>query len=202
MQLGLYGDTDKRPLVYALFKLLQNYGDILFISKNKQYLRLSDTRDSGGYYQNIMIVATELSYDEIWETIGHNADDFKHVIYDMDSDNIPDDLDHTIVCRTMVKADGEDASLEWIDSPMGEIKFNFDGKDGFFARLFKKKDTEILNIEMSGELWRYVETVEACRLLPPVPECGIVDILTENVGELLKLDRASIYTLLNEGEGM
>ena len=204
MHLGLYGSTDKRPLVYALFKLLQNYGDICFLTKNRQHLRLSDTHESGGHFQNVMIVVTDLSYDEIWEEISQNPHDFQHVIYDMDQD-FPNNLDLTIVCRTMVKADGEDEHLNWIHSDKEEVKFDYDGaRPGFFAGLFSKKNNadEIQKISMEASLWKFVETSEACRIIPPVPDCGILEVLSGKIADILDLTVDEVKTLIKEGEEM
>lgn len=211
MDIGLYGSTDKRPLVYALFKLLQNYGDVCFITKNRQYLRLTKERESGGHYQNIMVIVTDASYDEVWEEIGYNADDFNHVIYDMDVD-IPDNLDLAIACRTMVKDPEEDEILPWIDCPIEEVKFDYEGgrKQGgnFFKSLFSKKkknkdateEKVVTHISMTQELWRFIETVESCRIIPPVPDCGIDNVFNGLISKLLKTKGADIKVLLKEGE--
>lgn len=211
MQLGLYGSTDKRPLVYALFKVLQNYGDVCFITKNRQYLRLTKERESGGHYQNVMIITTDASYDEVWEEIGYNPDDFSHVIYDMELE-IPDNLDLTIACRTMVKDEYEDEALTWMNSPIEEVKFDYDNESsgGFFSSLFKKKkkntkekEEAIVNkVSMTQSLWRFIETVECCRIIPPIPDCGICEVFTGKLSKLLKTSSADIKVLLKEGEDM
>lgn len=208
MQLGLYGSTDKRPLVYALFKVLQNYGDVCFITKNRQYLRLTRDRESGGHYQNVMIIVTDSSYDEVWEEIGYYPDDFSHVIYDMELE-IPDNLDLTIACRTMIKDDEEDDILSWISSTIEEVKFDYDNESrgrGFLSSLFKKKnkneEDDIKMISMTQSLWKFLETVECCRIIPPVPDCGLYEVFDGKLSKLLKTRSEDIKVLLKEGEDM
>ncbi len=208
MQLGLYGSTDKRPLVYALFKVLQNYGDVCFITKNRQYLRLTKERESGGHYQNVMIIATDLSYDEIWSEINHYPDDFAFVIYDMELE-VPDDLDLTIACKTMVKDDEEEEILSWVTSSIEKVKFDYDNTgrgNGFFNSLFKKKNKDseetINKITMTQSLWKFLETVECCRIIPPIPDCGIYEVFDGKLSKLLKTSSSDIRVLLKEGEDM
>lgn len=201
MIIGLYGRTDKRPLAYPLLKVLQVYGDVCFITRNKQYLRLSDTRESGGHYQNVMIIATDLSYDEIWEEVGYRTSDFKFVIYDM-YDEIPDGLDLTIVCRTVVKESDEDEMLDWIESEKEEVRFEYEPAKGFFGSLFKKKIDNLPELSLSLEMWRFIEISEACRFIPKVPRCGIEQMFNGKLGEVLDLNSNSVLTLLEEGEAV
>ena len=71
MQIGVYGYTDKRPIIYALMKLLQKTGDVALFSNNRHYKRLLENGESTGHMANIMISISDASPDEVFEEIGY-----------------------------------------------------------------------------------------------------------------------------------
>ena len=72
MIVNIIGECDKRPVLYTCMKILQNIGDVLLISNSSRLMRLSDTRDIGGHYQNTMIAVTMDGIDDFF-------DDFKYL---------------------------------------------------------------------------------------------------------------------------
>lgn len=82
MIINLIGDCDKRPVLYTVMKMLQYLGDVLLVTDNPRLLKLSDTRESGGHYQNTMICVTDGGMDDFLSEFGYVQEDFAHVIVD------------------------------------------------------------------------------------------------------------------------
>ena len=73
MIINIIGNCDKRPVLYTVMKICQTLGDVLVITNNARLLRLSDTWDSFGHYQNTMIAYTQEGIDDF-------LDDFAYLI--------------------------------------------------------------------------------------------------------------------------
>ena len=80
MIVNVLGNCDTRPLTYTLIKLFQSFGDVLLTSCNSKILRLSDTGESEGHYQNTMISYTPDGLDDFWDEFEYNPNDFEHKI--------------------------------------------------------------------------------------------------------------------------
>ena len=76
--INVYEKCDGRPLVYSLLHLFQNYGDLVLVTTNKQYLKLSDTAESGGYYQNVRIDFIDSAKDFDQTNYNHR---FEYVLF-------------------------------------------------------------------------------------------------------------------------
>lgn len=81
IQISVFGQTDKRPCIYTLMKILQPLGTVALVSNNRFYSRLTDG-ETDGFYQNISIFISDVKPDELWETVERDPHDFDYVIYD------------------------------------------------------------------------------------------------------------------------
>lgn len=82
MIVNVIGDCDKRAVLYSMMKILHTLGDVLFLTSDARLLRLSDTGQSCGHYQNVMIGMTSEGVDDFFEESHHYAQDFEYVIID------------------------------------------------------------------------------------------------------------------------
>lgn len=82
MILNIIGECDKRPVIYCAMKLLQEIGDVLLLTPDDRLLRLSNTYETGGHYQNTMIGVANGGVDDFFddEDFPYNQHDFDHMI--------------------------------------------------------------------------------------------------------------------------
>lgn len=119
MRINLIGECDKRPVLYTLMKVFQELGDVLIITDNSRLIRLSDTRENYGHYQNTMVAVTQEGLDDFLEDFLYDLSDFNHVIVD----NITDaEADYVLYVQGYKQTDWEKEQLEYIDS-YGTIQF-------------------------------------------------------------------------------
>lgn len=97
MKINVIGLTDKRPVIYSLIKVLQYYGDVLFITENRRYRRLLEDQILLGNFGNCLVSITDASPDEVWEEIGYNESDFDFIIYDTGNRVPIEDVIHILV---------------------------------------------------------------------------------------------------------
>ena len=82
MIISVFGQTDKRPVIYTLMKLFQTLGDTCIISNNRHYCRLTETGSQWGMYQNVAIFVTDATADEVFHEIEHDIGDYDYIIMD------------------------------------------------------------------------------------------------------------------------
>lgn len=82
MKINVIGDCDKRAIVYTLMKVCQTLGDVLIVTDDNRLLKLTDTGESGGHYQNVMICYTDEGIDDFFANFGYALQDFEHIIID------------------------------------------------------------------------------------------------------------------------
>ena len=82
MIIGIVGEADTRPLLYTLMKLCQGLGDVLVVSNSSRIQILSDTKETGGNYQNCMIAYTEDGLDIFLRDFGYTLKDFTFTLLD------------------------------------------------------------------------------------------------------------------------
>ncbi len=82
MTINVIGDCDKRPVIYTILKIAQTMGDVLLITNRAMLRRLSDTGDTYGHYQNIMIAITQDGIDDFFDGFNFARDDFQTVVID------------------------------------------------------------------------------------------------------------------------
>lgn len=113
MRINLIGECDKRAVLYTLMKICQGLGDVLLVTSSSRIMRLSDTRDTYGHYQNTMIAVTHDGLDDFLENFVYDLVDFNFVIID----NIVDaDADLTIYVQGYTQTEIEKDTLEYLDS--------------------------------------------------------------------------------------
>lgn len=112
MIIGVLGSCDKRPYIYPLLKLLNESGDVLFVTDNNQCMRLIEGTDLGTY-QNITVVVTSASPDQVWEDIGYRPEDFDHVVFDLKY-YLVDEADEYVYLYTIEKQEDEEEVLELV----------------------------------------------------------------------------------------
>jgi hypothetical protein len=157
MQIGVYGYTDKRPVIYALLKLLQATGDVALFSNNRHYKRLLQPGETQGHMANIMIAISDASPDEIFEEIGYTNDDFEHIVFDI-QDTIPENLSLILHVKSYPPNEDEQMMLELLGT-YHTIKWTYDGK----------REKDAINVIPSASLWKSVEEIETYRALLPSP---------------------------------
>lgn len=112
MTISVIGDCDTRPVLYTLMKICQTLGDVLMVTSNNRLLRLSDTRDSFGHYQNTMIGYTTEGIDNFWEDCIYDLSDFEYIIVD---NMITAEAGIVIYCRGLLESEEEKDNLEYIE---------------------------------------------------------------------------------------
>lgn len=112
MIINIIGDCDKRPVLFTVMKICQALGDVLLITSSSRLLRLSDTGESLGHYQNTMIGVTFDGIDDFWENFTYDSTDFEYTIID---NIISADSDVIIYVRGMIESEAEKDNLEYIE---------------------------------------------------------------------------------------
>lgn len=113
MIINVIGDCDKRPVTYCVMKILQSLGDVLFVTTSSRLVRLSDTGESGGHYQNIMIGVTTEGVDDFFEEFNYNRNDFNNILVD---NVLEADADLTIYVEGMSESDNEKYVLSLLEN--------------------------------------------------------------------------------------
>ena len=113
MIINIIGNCDKRPVLYTVMKICQTLGDVLVITNNARLLRLSDTRDSFGHYQNTMIAYTQEGIDDFLDDFNYDFNDFEYTIVD---NIVLAEANLTIYVEGLLKDESEMDLLEYIES--------------------------------------------------------------------------------------
>ena len=184
MLIGVYGHTDKRPVIYALLKLLQATGDVALFSNNRHYKRLLEPGESQGHMANIMIAVSDASPDEIFEEVGYTMDDFEHVVFDI-QDTIPDHLSHVIYVKSYPPSEEEQAFIEILGESQ-TIKFTYDGK----------REKGAIHVSPVSAIWKSVEFIERFRVLAPIPSKELNQGLATMLATGMNLKPKTALTLL------
>jgi hypothetical protein len=184
--IGVVGFTDKRPVIYTLIKLLESMGDVILISDDRHFRRLLKDHSTLGYFNNVLVAVTDMSSDEVFSEIGYNVSDFDHVLIDV-RDMIPAEADLFIYVEGSSIDDEEMEILSCIDEYV-TVKVCYEGKD-----------KTCINLVPSSEVFKAVESIEAHRLLVPIPAKEFVKGISELLSEKLNMSSKDISTLLTRG---
>lgn len=111
MIVAVYGETDKRPVIYTLMKLFQKLGDTCLVSNDRHYKRLLPDNESMGNYQNVFIAVTEATPDEVFSEMGYDEDDFENLIFD---NTFPENTDLIIFVEGCEVTELERETLEYV----------------------------------------------------------------------------------------
>ncbi len=112
MIISVIGDCDKRPVIYCLLKILQEFGDVLYVSSDSRVLRLAENRQQFGHYQNVMVAYTQDGFDDFFDDCGYTPGDFNAVLLD-NVECVEADL--VLYVAGMVQSEFELAQLEYIE---------------------------------------------------------------------------------------
>lgn len=189
MLIGVYGYTDKRPVIYALMKLLQATGDIALFSNNRHYRRLLGHGENQGHMANIMIAISDASPDEIFEEVGYTPDDFEHIIFDI-QDTIPDNLSLILYVKSYAPNEDEQAFLDILGAYQ-TIKITYDGK----------REKGAIHVAPLSNVWRSVEQIEAYQILCPIPSKELNKGLVALMAPHLNITAKTAHTLLTRRWG-
>ena len=170
MIVNVIGDCDKRPVIYSLMKIFQTLGDVLLVTNNSYYRRLSDTGESGGHYQNVMLAFTNEGVDDFFEEFRYDYDDFSYVILD---NVITGDADVSIHCYSLVDSDNIKEMIEYIDDIKGINIWDNKGVSSYAAAC---------------------ERFEAYKLMHPMP-APIVREIALILAEPLKASAENVYKI-------
>lgn len=169
MIINIIGESDKRPITYCTLKILQEFGDVLYISSESRVMRLSEDRQQFSHYQNIMVAYTEDGFDDFFDECGYTPEDFSSILVE----NLEcSEADLVLYVAGMSQSEFEAAALEYIE-------------DYATINLFHK------NIYDSAAM-RKVEEFEAYANLCPMPP----KIVNETVNALLPLNLAPVKSLV------
>lgn len=112
MIINIVGDCDKRPVLYTVMKICQTLGDTLLVSKDNRILRLSDTRENQGHYQNVMVAIATEGIDDFFEEFLYSQQEFTNIIVD---GMVSADADITLYVKGLMSSDEEMDMLEYLD---------------------------------------------------------------------------------------
>lgn len=119
MNIYVFGRTDHRAVIYTFMKLLQPLGDVGLITDNTHYRRLFgeseyDTEFEGDI-ENIHVVITNASPEDVFPSINMSSHDFEHIIYDniMPASEVP--VSAYVYCKGLESSTEELDILEQLD---------------------------------------------------------------------------------------
>ncbi len=185
MRIGVYGYTDKRPVIYALLKLLHPTGDVALFSNHRHYKRLLTDKSSHGHMANIMVCISDSPPMEHMREHGYKDDDFEHIVFDL-QDHIVAPLDMVFYVKSFAPDDKEQAILEQLNDPQ-LIKFTYDGK----------REKGAWHIVPQPLLWKRIEQIETYRILAPIPAKELNKNLALTMAASLGLKNKVALKLLN-----
>lgn len=113
MIINIIGDCDKRPVLYTFMKICQSLGDVLLITSSSRLMRLSDTGESMGHYQNTMIAVTQDGLDDFFDEFRYDTSDFEFTIID---NIVAAEADLFVYVKGMTQSENEVNNLEYLDT--------------------------------------------------------------------------------------
>jgi len=189
MQIGVFGYTDKRPVIYPLLKLLQSTGDVALFTNNRHYKRLLQPGETQGHLANIMVAVSDASPDEIFEVVGYTSDDFEHIVFDV-QDTIPENLSLALHVKSFAPDEDEQSFLDAL-GPCTTVKMLYD----------RKKEKDAINVMPLAPLWKHAEEIESYRILPPSPSKELNKGLAKLLASHLNISLKSAHMLLTRRWG-
>lgn len=184
MNIGVFGYTDKRPVIYALLKLLQKTGDVALISNHRHYKRLLENGESPGHLANVLIAISDASPDEVFEEISYAESDFDHIVFDL-QDSLPERLDVMIYVKSYPPSEEEQMFLDIVDD-YHTVKLTYDGK----------REKGAIHLAPLSPLWKTVEQIESYRILAPLPSKELNTGLAKLLAPYLSLKPKAAMSLL------
>lgn len=112
MVINIIGDCDKRAVLYTVLKICQTLGDVLLVSNSSRLMRLSDTKESYGHYQNVMVAITHDGFDDFLDAFEYDTNSFEYTV--VDNINLAE-ADLVIYVEGLVQSEQEADMLEYIE---------------------------------------------------------------------------------------
>lgn len=185
MQIGVCGYTDKRPVIYALMKVLSQLGDIAVITNNRHYRRLLSDGAESGYLMNILVNVSDDSPDEVFESLELETSDFDHIIYDV-VDSIPEETDLMIYVKTYGADDDENDFMELIEDYV-TIKMTYDGKS----------EKDVFNVIPTANIMKSIEFIESYKVADTVNSKQLNIALAKMLAPKLDMNGNTLLKLLS-----
>ena len=155
MKIVIYGLTDTRPVVYTLLKMLQPMGNIVLHTENPHYKRLIENNLEIGDLENIFLVVSQDTLEEILELLEMDMEGFDYVLYDS---IIPEEFDVLIhVCGVNIS-----------DYESSEVEDFFSGEAEGFSAYKLNLGFGDKHVPYSLEMFTNIEKIEAFRSLMEV----------------------------------
>lgn len=161
MIVNVIGDCDKRPVIYTLMKVFQTLGDVLFVTNNSFFRRLSNTGDSGGHFQNVMIAFTNGGVGDFFDEFRYDYEDFSYVILD---NVVEAEANLTIHVYSMLDSETTKDTLEYMEDVV---------------------ELGLWNNKSIGQAYVACEKFEAFGVMLPMP-IGIVQPIAQLIAAPLK----------------
>lgn len=201
MSIAIFGRTDKRFFIMALFNLLQKFGEILFVTSNNHYCRLSKGFSKIEFFENILIVNSENSLETILPELGYVSTDFDFIIYDV-IDSLPENIS-IILYVTSDCISAEEVDEITILSPTHIVWQLYNDFDLVSARLTRKvKNLEISknnSFSISLQMLQELEIAEAKQRSVRFKNKSLARTLFYIFGDILNLSLKNINILLQRG---
>lgn len=171
MKVSVYGETDKRAVIYTLMNIFQTLGDTWLVSDDRHFKRLIEDRANEGSYQNILISVADTTEDEVYADLGHIPEDFDFIIFD----NLqPIDVDLIFYVKGERTTEEEQFVLDTLDNYV-TIELGF-GKKG---------------IPYSTKMFKNIEHVEcSCDLVEIDPK--VSKVIIKAISPLLNIPEATL----------
>lgn len=171
MVINIIGDCDKRAVLFTVMKICQRLGDVLLVSSSSRLMRLSDTREMFGHYQNTMIAVTDEGIDDFWESYKYSKNDFDFVIVD---NIVAPNADVTIYCKGLAESDFEKSILQYLE----DVKV---------IDLYKSK-------LVGGDTLMRCEEFEALRNMCPI-NAKVAEVVAKILADAFQKDVKNIYNI-------
>ena len=189
MQITLIGQTDKRPVIYTLLKMMENMGDCCYITNDRKACRLMEEGPGmAGTYRDIDIFVLDTTADDMWTDIGYAPSDYEFIILD----NLYNEMTDLII---YVKGAGDaEEDLEVLDV-FGLGK----GKSKSKAKQPSEEVHKTYNIPYSAGMMENIEYSEFFKQLKPASQAalkvcaellaGKVNVSAKNLGKVATTKR-------------
>lgn len=173
MIINVVGAGDNRPVIYALLKVCQTFGDVLLISDRDYVFRLSNTGESGGHYQNVMVTYATGGIDDFLETFDYDFTDFSYTITE---NSVEASADLNIYVKSMSVESNTDI-LEYFDDYVTIELYN--------------------PLVCKGPMFTRIEEFEALRDMCSMPQ-ALIEILAENVAKAFSISTKNLIAIASK----
>lgn len=173
MIINIVGAGDNRPVIYALLKVCQTFGDVLLISDRDYVFRLSNTGESGGHYQNVMVTYATGGIDDFLSGFDYDFTDFSFTITE---NAVEASADLNIYVKSM-SAEADADILEYFD-------------DYITIELYNP-------LVCKGPIFTRIEEFEGLRDMCSMP-APLLEVLAEKVAKFFSISAKNFITIASK----